>query len=42
MEQESIVLDVNQKNVLDGSKKFLENPAGTTIDVEGWKLLVGK
>ncbi|GAA5817650.1 hypothetical protein MFLAVUS_011201 [Mucor flavus] len=40
LEQESIVLDGNQKKVLDASKKFLENPAGTTIDVGGWKLLV--
>lgn len=41
LEQESIVLDGNQKKVLDASKNFLENPVGTTIDVGGWKLLVG-
>ncbi|KAI9362339.1 PPPDE putative peptidase domain-containing protein [Pilaira anomala] len=39
-EQEGIVLDVNQKKALDGSKNFLENPTTTTIEVASWKLLV--
>lgn len=42
LQQENIVLDLNQKKVLDGSKIFLEDPTTKTIDLDGWKHLLGK
>lgn len=42
LQQENITLDLNQKKVLDESKIFLENPTTKDINLNEWKLLLGK
>lgn len=41
LEKENIALDIDQKNVLDQSKSFLEKK-DTTLNLGHWKLLVGE